>query len=138
MAAFTDYTYYSTTYLGVAISSTNFPRLALRASEVIDKLTFKRASAVITENTDTDVIAAIKNATCAVAEQYQENEANGNEGGGISSESVGSVSVTYIKGSKKTLTDSQKLEQAAKNYLGDTGLMFKGFLSGEYGCYDAD
>jgi hypothetical protein len=131
MAAYTDYTYYSGTFLGAAISSTNFPRLALRASEVIDKVTFNRAAAVILANTDTATITAIKNAVCAVAEQYQENEANGNEGGGISSESVGSMSVTYVKGSKKTMTDDQKLERAAKNYLASTGLMFKGFEDGE-------
>lgn len=120
MAVYADYEFYTDTYLGTAISSANFGKLALRASAVIDRITFNRIIA------ETD---AIKMATCAVAEEIQNNEKNGNSG--IQSESIGSNSVTYVKGAKATLTDDQKLEQAARLYLDSTGLMFKGFLSGE-------
>ena len=68
MAAYADYTYYPGTFLGTAIASTVFPRLALRASLMIDRLTFTRAAPVITANTDTATIDLIKMATCAVAE----------------------------------------------------------------------
>jgi hypothetical protein len=126
MTAYADYTYYSGTYLGTAIASANFPRLALRASEVIDEITFGRAA------TDTDNETAIKNATCAVAEEIQRVEAGGNTDG-IASESIGSNSVTYTANAYAQLSRLAKLSSAAKTYLGNTGLMFKGFADGEYG-----
>jgi len=67
MTAYTDSTYYTGTYLGNVIASADFPRLALRASAVIDQVTFGRASAIVTAATDTATIALIKMATCAVA-----------------------------------------------------------------------
>lgn len=130
MAAYVDFAFYETTYLGTAIASADFPRLALRASEVIDQITFNRAAAIIAESIETATITLIKNATCAVAEQYQANEAGA--GGGIQSETVGRYSVTYAKGANVLLSDHEKLVNAAKKYLGSTGLMFPGFLDGEY------
>jgi len=130
MAAYADYLFYTSTYLGNAIAESDFPRLAQRASEVIDQITFNRAAAVIVAVTDTTTISSIKKATCAVAEQYQTNEAGA--GGGIQSETVGRYSVTYVKGAQALLSDQEKLVNAAKRYLGSTGLMFPGFLEGEY------
>jgi hypothetical protein len=131
MAAYADYTYYTGTYLGTAIASADFARLALRASEVIDEITFGRASIIVAAATDTATIALIKNATCAVAEKYQENEAAGGNDG-IASESIGANSVTYTANAYAQLSQLAKLAKAAKTYLGNTGLMFKGFASGEY------
>lgn len=127
--AYCDYTYYSGTYLGTAIASANFARLALRASAVIDSLTFNRAA----DETDTDTVDAIKMATCAVAEEIQAVETGGGADA-IQSESVGSVSITYADNATKRLTNNERYTEAAKLYLGNTGLMFKGFMDGEYGC----
>jgi hypothetical protein len=132
MAAYTDYTYYTTTYLGTAIASTAFAQLALRASAVIDQITFSRVAAIILANTETDNIDLIKMAVCAVAEQLQTNDASGSNGG-IKSESIGSNSVTYVDGSQMTLSNDRKLSNAAKLYLGNSGLMFKGFADDELG-----
>lgn len=122
---YTDYTYYTTTYLGTSIASADFARLALRASATIDQLTFQRAA------TDTDNTDAIEMATCAVAEEIQQGEADGNADG-IASESIGSNSVTYAAHSTKQMTATEKYSIAASLYLGSTGLMFPGFASGEY------
>jgi hypothetical protein len=138
MAAYADYTFYTGTYLGTAIVSANFARLALRASEQIDALTFDRAAAIITTGTDTTLIVKIKNATCAVAEEIQDQETNDIDG--ITSESVGSYSVSFGATSSKTLTNQTKLSNTARVYLGNTGLMFKGFAPDELGTVmnDAD
>lgn len=133
MAAYADYTFYTTTYLGNAISQADFPRLALRASEAIDRMTFNRAA----DETDEDVVALIKMATCAVAEAQQSNEAEGGADG-VVSESVGSHSVTYSEASSRRQTAFQKLENAARAYLESTGLMFRGFADGEYGSVGAE
>jgi hypothetical protein len=118
MTAYATYSYYSGTYLGTAITSADFPRLALRASAVIDQLTFNRAA------TDTDNTTAIEMATCALAEELQTIDAEGAVG--IQSESVGSHSVTYAQGSTMTLTADQRLAKVARLYLANTGLMYRG------------
>ena len=136
MSGYADFTYYTGTYLGNEIVSADFPRLALRASAVIDRVTFNRAAEVITLGTDLDLIDLIKMATCAVAEQQQANEilAINNSGNvGIKSESVGAHSVTYIENSNLLLSDDERLKNAAAVYLGQTGLMYRGFYTGEYG-----
>jgi hypothetical protein len=131
--AYVTYTYYTTTYLGTAIASADFARLALRASASINSMTFGRAA----DETDLTIIDNIKMACCAVAEEIQRQEASPDDA--IQSESIGANSVTYAATSSKLLTNEAKREKAAKEYLGNTGLMFKGFASGEYsGAVDAD
>lgn len=125
MTVYADWTYYSATYLGTAITEANFPRLALRASEVIDQITFDRAA------DDTDNETAIKNATCAVAEEIQKTEQRGGADA-IVSESLGSHSVTYAGHSTMQMSNVQRYQAAASRYLGSTGLMFSGFSAGEY------
>jgi hypothetical protein len=134
MAAYADFTYYTGTYLGTAILSADFARLALRASASLDSMTLDRTAPVVTANTDAATIDKIKMATCAVAEEIQRQEqAGGDTAIGIQSESIGSNSVTYTAGSLSNLNADQRLSRAAKLYLGNTGLMFRGFADGEYG-----
>lgn len=125
MTTYATYTYYTTTYLGASIASADFARLALRASAVIDQLTFNRAA---TDTTHTD---ALSMACCAIAEEIQRTEADGNADG-IKSETIGQNSVTYTDTSIKTRTATEKYTYAAAIYLGSTGLMFRGFAAGEY------
>jgi len=127
MAAYADFTYYATSYLGTAIAESDFPQLALRASAVIDQITFGRAAT----ETVAATIVKIKNAMCAVAEEIQTAEADGNIDG-IVAETVGSHSVTYAETATKQLTARDKYSYAAQLYLGDTGLMFRGFADDEY------
>jgi hypothetical protein len=130
--AYATYTYYTTTYLGTAIASADFNALALRASAVIDQITFGRAAL----ETAVATVDSIKMACCAVADELQAQI--GSSGGGIQSESIGANSVSYKEGAYATLTDKEKQTRAAAVYLGSTGLMFKGFASGEYGGTPAD
>lgn len=133
MSAYADYTYYTDTYLGESIPSGSFARLSTRSSAIIDRITFQRAEDV----TDSDDLDAIKMATCAIADEMYEIERSGNAG--VTSESVGRHSVTYTKGSKKYQSATVRYIEAARLYLEETGLMFRGFQSGEYGGIpDAD
>ena len=132
MATYADFTFYSTQYLGTAIAESAFPQLALKASAVIDRLTFGRVAPIVTAATDTVTIIKIKLAVCAVAEAIQTFEASGSTDG-ISSETVGSHSVTYTQHASKQLTELQKYINAARLWLDGTYLMFGGFNSGEYG-----
>jgi hypothetical protein len=120
--SYVDFTYYEDTYLGTAITEAAFPQLALRASAVIDSLTFQQAA----DQTDEDVIDSIKMATCAVAETMQTINDDG-EVGGIKSESVGSHSVTYADNAETMKSISQKYSDSAATYLISTNLMYRGF-----------
>ncbi len=126
MTVYADYTYYSTEFLGTAIAEADFPALAFQASAVIDAITFNRAAS------DTDNTNAIKNAMCAVAEELKRQVASGNVDG-IASESQGRYSVSFAKNSEKMKTNQTRLEDAARVWLANTGLMFAGFYTGEYG-----
>lgn len=130
--AYVDYTYYTGTYMGTKLTSTEFPNLAIRASAQIDLMTFNRAEPIITAGTDATTIQLIKFATCAVAEElHLQDEVDVN--GRIQSERVGQHSVTYIDSTPKGNTNQERLFKAAKTFLGTSGLMFKGFYTGEYG-----
>lgn len=119
MAAYVDYPYYSGTYLGASIAQADFPRLALRASEIIDGLTFGQVAAIVTAGTDTALIAKIKMATCAVADELSSAEASG---GTIESERVGGHSVTY----RNPRAVEKRYQLAVKRYLWDDELMYGG------------
>ena len=124
--AYADFTYYTNTYFGTAIAESDFPRLALRASAVIDRITFQRA---VLEVTYAD---KVKMAMCAVAEEIQTQEQS-NGADGIVSESQGQYSVSYGANSNRTKANEAKFENAARLWLDGTFLMFAGFASGEYG-----
>lgn len=130
MAIYVDWAYYSTTYLGTAIAQGDFPALALRASAQVDFLTYDRAAGVIAANTDAAMITKIKNATCAVAETLQAIAQSGGMDN-IVSERVGNVSVAYGSTAQASLTNAQKVSQAASLYLGMTGLMYRGLNADE-------
>lgn len=109
--AYATYSDYTTTYKGNIIPSSDFDRLALRASEFIDRVTNNQAA---TSTTYTD---KIKMATCAVAEVVHQF----GDTMGKTSESVSGQSVSYdpqaIKGMKFN---------AVKAYLWDTDLLYSG------------
>ena len=133
MAAYVDYTYYTTTYGGSAISSAEFTAYANRASSYIDYITMDRAvslmSLVSPSPEETATITKIKNAVCAVADQMKSYSMTG--GGSISSESVGSHSVSYSTADRKVYAANTSSSVAM--YLAHTGLMFRGFNADEYG-----
>jgi hypothetical protein len=125
MAAYADYAYYTATFLGTAIASADFGRLSVRASKHIDALTFGRAAAIITADTDTDKIDAIKMAMCAVADELQKDETSGGRDN-VTSEKVGNVSVSYGASGQMTKTLGQKISDAALLWLWETDLMYRG------------
>lgn len=131
--AYADFTYYATTYLGTAIAETDFPALAVKASAVIDQITFGRA--------ELETVAAninkIKMAMCAVAEELHRQGTQGNADG-IASESQGRYSVSYVASSSRSRSNQSKLSDAAALWLANTYLMFAGFNSGEYGTHADD
>ena len=124
-SSYATFEFYTGTYLGAAIPESSFPRLALRASAVVDRLTFNRAAAIVEAGDEEQTILAIQNATCAIAEEIQTEELNGNIDG-LTSERIGNSSVTYGANAKATMTNEQRQMNSALLYLGSTGLMYPG------------
>lgn len=122
---YADYTFYTVTYGGTEITSAEFTRLMNQASAYIDAVTFDRAAA----EEDVDAITKIKFAACAVAETLKKYD----EGGDIQSERVGNHTVTYASTPTAQLSIEAKITRAAKAFLGNTDLMYRGFAENEYG-----
>lgn len=97
-----DYTYYTETYKGNAIPSSDFDRLITRAGSYLTRSV-----------PDIDVTGEdVKMAACAVAEAWRTNEL----GGDLASQTVGSWSKSFQQKAPKT--DDERLYEAAALYLG--------------------
>lgn len=109
--AYTDYEFYATKYYGNVVPEADFPRLAERASDFLDAITFDRLVDGLPD--DERAKTKVQKAVCAVADklyalELAEKQANaaalagassGTSGGAtsgvISSRSAGSESITY-------------------------------------------
>lgn len=98
-----DYVFYSDTYHGNQIAESDFPRLIARASAYLESLNCDLT--VVPDNT-------LNMALCAVSEAWQTNE----QGGDLSSQSVGSWSKSFVQ--QKPKSNAQRLTEAAHLYLG--------------------
>lgn len=112
---------YIGTYKGQTISDDDFARIALRASDELDKLTFNRVRRAGLVSYDADVQEAIKLATCALAEALALIDA-ATEGTGVvtTSESVSGYSYSIDKTSINQLMADGIAR--AKKFLKETKL----------------
>ena len=126
MNAFVDYTYYTGTYKGSAIPSTDFDRMALEGSHFVNAITYGRADAIIQAETDQALLASVKMATCAAAEAHYEymSQASGNPA--IQNEKVGNYSVTYAAAGEVAQSLGMTALRKASIYLSDTNLLYRG------------
>jgi hypothetical protein len=118
----TDYT---ELYKGAPIDDASFDRIALRASDEIDTLTFGRIRRAGLDSFDAKTQEAVKLATCAMAEALAQIDAE-TDGTGIvsTSEKVGGFSYTVDTASINAL----KVEaiKKARSLLWNTGLQYAG------------
>lgn len=114
---YADFSYYRDTYCG-EMAEGDFKRLSRQASAYLDSVTFDRIPSV----TDERIMEKVREACCAVADVLLQKE----QRGGIASETNDGISVIYTRGVSNTLTDEERLYQAAVLYLGNTGLLYRG------------
>lgn len=103
---YADYTFYTDTYGGTAITAKEWPALALRASAYLDRLTFGRLAAG-------NVTDAVRLAVCAVAEAEQQTATPA----GVKSENVDGYDVTYEDGAARLQNLNAARLAAADLYL---------------------
>lgn len=118
---YTDYQYYKEVFYGGKIKNEGeFNGLAVKATADLNTLTFNRI------DLEKPIINEVKNAMCAIVEvrkAYEMGEA------GIASASIGNKSVSYANVEGKTL--EKEVRKAAEPFLSGTGLLYRGFYSGE-------
>lgn len=123
--AYADYEFYTTSYFGSAVPEADFPRLAERASDFIDTMTFDRLVDGLPENERSQ--KRIKKATCSLAElMYQielaEKNATNAAASGISTTtgSVGSTTgiVTSVSSGSESISYAtpQQIGASAKEW----------------------
>lgn len=118
---YADYTYYTTTYLGSALTEEEFARAATRASSFLDYYTRGKSKTYTGEE--------LKMCCCALAEQCQiiENaQTQSMSGGELQSQTVGAWSKTYKSGTETAAAARETLAGIAMQYLGHTGLLYRG------------
>ena len=131
--AYTDFEFYATTYHGNVVPEADFPRIADRASDFLDVITFDR----LVDGLPSDERAATKvqKAVCAVSDKLYELElaekqanaaaqaggASGASGGAtsgvITSRSAGSESISYASPSE--MANGAKTWSAVYQAAGD-------------------
>lgn len=116
--AYADHAFYTEKYFGTAIGPAEFPRLAELATDYLD---------YITQGNADQSSEKLKKACCALAEKYQiidkANKASTSADGELSSQTVGSYSVSYRSGADAAQSASGELYGIAARYLSTTGMM---------------
>ncbi len=119
-----DYSFYTDTYHGKLLSAEEFPGYATRADEYLNELTFGRYAA---PDLPESVLTAVKMAECAVADLCLElDTVPVSSDPSVSSETVGSHSVTYRSGADVAAAFYGRIRVAAEHYLLPTGLLYRG------------
>ena len=122
--AYVDYTYYSNTYKGTAISSDRFDYYEMQAEALIRELTLEASDE---HSEDKEVMMA----TCAAAEQLYnvlEPSDTAADAANIASEKVGEYSVTYrsVAASDRIAEAKKAAVVSARTWLAPTGLLYRG------------
>lgn len=123
---YADYAFYTGSYYGTQIASTDWNRLATRASDFIDYITLGHAAAFVTANPNE---TAVKKCCCALAERYQIIETAREQvaaNGDLQSESVGSYSRSFRSSAETAQTEDAEMKSLAHQYLLPTGLLYRG------------
>ena len=127
-----DFSYYREVFEGAAISEQDFKRLSKKAERFVNYATCNQA-----HKTSGNVLETVKECICEIAEQYQiieksEKQALGEGEKVISSESVGSWSVSYdtptkadVNTSEYTTEKNKRLYSIVKEHLAFTGLLYR-------------
>lgn len=106
---------------GGTASLSDFDRFVKRVSQYLDQVTFGRAASY----DDTDQLLA--SACCDLIDVALQDEA----GGEISQENNDGYQVTYTKGISNTLSYVEKQQAIVNLYLGNTGLLYRGYYNDE-------
>ena len=125
-----DFGYYKNGYYGNLIGEEDFMRIAKRATDKINSITFWRMKF---DELSEEIKTRVKDATCALADKMYDNELSNTAirevgGAGVSSVSSGSESISF--GNSATISNTVELDRVyysiVREYLTGTGLLYAG------------
>lgn len=121
--------FYRNIYYGEVLTEQNFPAFITRANMYLDYITMGKVNK---ENLPESIVSKVNMAECAIAEKCfqidETSKAAVENGGEISSESVGSYSRTFRSGYEVSKEAEAEIYSIARKYLAFTGLLFRGVL----------
>jgi len=106
---------------GGTASLSDFNRYVKRISQYLDQVTFGRAASYV------DAEHLLASACCDLIDAALQDE----KGGEISQENIEGHQVTYTKGISNTLSYVEKQKSIINLYLGNTGLLYRGYYDDE-------
>ena len=117
--AYADYEFYTTSYFGSAVPETDFPRLAERASDFVDTMTFDRLVDGLPTNERSQ--KRVKKAVCSLAElMYQielaEKNAINQASSNLTDTNVGNIStgvVTSVSSGSESISYATPQQKAS-------------------------
>ena len=117
--AYADYEFYTTSYFGTVVPETDFPRLAERASDFVDAMTFDRLVDGLPTNERSQ--KRIKKAVCSLAElMYQielaEKNAINQASANLTDTNVGNIStgvVTSVSSGSESISYATPQQKAS-------------------------
>lgn len=117
--AYADYEFYTTSYFGSVVPETDFPRLAERASDFVDTMTFNRLVDGLPTNERSQ--KRIKKAVCSLAElMYQielaEKNATNQASANVTDTNVGNIStgiVTSVSSGSESISYATPQQKAS-------------------------
>ncbi len=120
--SYVEYKYHRESYSGSKIPEKAFPKYEMQAEAFMHRITFGRVKRL------PEIPDEVKKAICAMAEvSYQEDKKTP----GVKSETIDGYSATFAD-TGSSARDAE-MYQEAKNFLSDTGLLFRG-RSRKYDC----
>ena len=122
VAAYADYSFYSTSYLlgrSPTVTQQDFPYYAQQASAVIDSITFG--------NIKSDVPDKVRLCCCEIAEQmYANSTSQSAQKAGVASESVQGWSQSYESTQARQEAAQAAYSASVYKWLSGTGLLYSG------------
>lgn len=112
---YADYGYYKGIYYGKAVPEADFHGLSRQASAYLDQVTFGRIRGEWEQD------SRVMDACCAIVEILYRQE----HGGEVASETLGRWTRNYAASG---MTSTQRMHEAAVQYLGTTGLLYRGVM----------
>ena len=120
MTVFADENFYKNEYLcgKKAVINTAFNFYARKATQTIKNYCGENVNVEIAED-------KIKLCCCELAELFYNDEQSGNQGG-VSSETVGDMSVSYESAESTKQLLHKNIKSVVYSYLAGTGLLYRG------------
>lgn len=124
VSPYVDFDYYCNEYMGNEVTDeTEFNRLVKRVTSMLDEMTFARIKKM------EEIPSVVKDCLCGMVDTYNGLQVVGTDRK-VTSESNDGFSQSFKEYDEESI--KAQAREAARTYLANTGLMYRGFNSYDY------